>query len=80
MNLVPSPNVAEDHQTKNALALVEKSAAIMIADKEAEEKLIKTGLDLLEDKAKRKELSENINKLALTNSAERIAEEIFSLI
>ena len=78
--LVPSPNVAEDHQTKNALALVEKSAAIMIRDKEAEEKLIKTGLDLLEDKAKRKKLSENINKLALTNSAERIVEEIFSLI
>ena len=78
--LVPSPNVAEDHQTKNALALVGKSAALMIPDKEAEEKLVKTGLDLLEDKAKRKELSENINKLALTDSAERIAEEIFRMI
>ena len=78
--LVPSPNVAEDHQTKNALALVGKSAALMIPDKEAEEKLLKTGLDLLEDKAKRKELSENINKLALTDSAERIAEEIFRMI
>ncbi len=78
--LVPSPNVAEDHQTKNALALVGKSAAMMIPDKEAEERLIKTGLDLLKDNIKREELSENISKLALTDSAERIVEEIFRMI
>lgn len=78
--LVPSPNVAEDHQKKNALALVNKSAAIMVEDHEAEEKLVKTSINLLNDVNKRKELSENILKLALPNSAEHIAEEIFKLL
>ncbi|MCK4920835.1 MAG: undecaprenyldiphospho-muramoylpentapeptide beta-N-acetylglucosaminyltransferase [Bacteroidales bacterium] len=78
--LVPSPNVAEDHQTKNAMALVEKSAALMVRDSEAEKELVQTSLDLLGNIGKRKELSENIKKLALPNSAKRIAEEIFELL
>lgn len=78
--LVPSPNVAEDHQKKNALALVNKSAAIMVEDYEAENKLIRTSLDLLENTGERKRLSENIKKLAFPNSAEQIAEEIFKLL
>lgn len=78
--LVPSPNVAEDHQTKNALALVEENAAIMIKDVEAGEKLIPKALELIDDKNKLETLSINIYKLAQHNSAERIAEEIFKLV
>lgn len=78
--LVPSPNVAEDHQTKNAMALVRKSAALMVADNEAGEELVQTSLDLLGNKGKRNELSENIKKLALPDSAKMIAEEIFELL
>ncbi|MFW5821494.1 MAG: undecaprenyldiphospho-muramoylpentapeptide beta-N-acetylglucosaminyltransferase, partial [Bacteroidota bacterium] len=78
--LVPSPNVAEDHQTRNARALVSKNAAIHVADSEAEEKLVKTCIDLLENKEKRKALSENIKSLALPDSANRIADEILKMI
>jgi UDP-N-acetylglucosamine--N-acetylmuramyl-(pentapeptide) pyrophosphoryl-undecaprenol N-acetylglucosamine transferase len=78
--LVPSPNVAEDHQTKNALALVEKNAAILIKDSEAKEHLVDSALELLLNESKQKLLSENISKVAVHNSAERIAEEIYSLI
>merc|ERR1711991_429567 len=57
--LVPSPNVAEDHQTKNAMALVENNAAILVKDVESREKLIPTILSLNEDGSKQKELSKN---------------------
>ncbi|MGC9344018.1 MAG: undecaprenyldiphospho-muramoylpentapeptide beta-N-acetylglucosaminyltransferase [Bacteroidales bacterium] len=78
--LVPSPNVAEDHQTKNAMSLVKKEAAIHIADADAEEKLVSTCLELLKDKTKREKLGENIKSLALPDSANRIAEEILKLV
>src|SRR5690606_11443083 len=55
--LIPSPNVAEDHQTKNALALVEKNAALMVHDKDAKEKMISTAIDLLNDENKKMELA-----------------------
>jgi UDP-N-acetylglucosamine--N-acetylmuramyl-(pentapeptide) pyrophosphoryl-undecaprenol N-acetylglucosamine transferase len=74
--LVPSPNVAEDHQTKNAMALVNKNAALMIADKEAKDKLITRLLELLTNETLCKSLSENIKKLALYNAADNIAREI----
>jgi len=61
--LVPSPNVAEDHQTKNALALVDKQAAIYVKDSEAEAKLMDVALNTVADDRKLKELSENIAKL-----------------
>ncbi len=77
--LVPSPNVAEDHQTKNAMALVEKGAAVYIKDSEAEEKLITTAIELVNDEKKLKALSENIKKLAFSNSANIIAEEVCKL-
>ncbi|NDW12451.1 UDP-N-acetylmuramate--L-alanine ligase [Bacteroides sp. 214] len=77
--LVPSPNVAEDHQTKNAMALVDKQAAIYIKDVEANEKLIQTALHTIADEQKLQELSNNIKKLALPNSASVIAKEIFKL-
>jgi len=77
--LVPSPNVAEDHQTKNALALVHDNAAIFIADRDAEDKLIDKALELLKDKGKQKILSENIGKLALPNADEVIAKEVMRI-
>lgn len=77
--LVPSPNVAEDHQTKNALALSTKDAAIFIADKDAKDTLIATVLRTIEDDAKLASLSENVKKLAFHNSADVIAEEVYKL-
>lgn len=77
--LVPSPNVAEDHQTKNALALSTKDAAIFVADKDARSVLISTVLSTVTDDAKLKSLSENVLKLAFHNSADIIAEEVYKL-
>ena len=77
--LVPSPNVAEDHQTHNALALVNKEAAILVRDVEAADKLIRTALDTLEDDALLKKLHTNILQLAQTDSANRIADEVMAL-
>ena len=78
--LVPSPNVAEDHQTKNAMALVKKDAAILIKDGEAIEKMIPEALRLLSDEKKMAALSKNILKLAEKNSAERIVQEVSNLL
>jgi len=78
--LVPSPNVAEDHQTKNAMALVNKNAAILIRDSEAKEQLINIVIELMENENKQKELSANISTLAMRNSAEKIVEEIYKMI
>jgi len=78
--LVPSPNVSEDHQTANAMALVNKNAAIMVKDKEASAKLIPTMIELLNDEAKCKTLSENIYELAKPNAAEQIANEVMKLV
>lgn len=77
--LVPSPNVAEDHQTKNALALVEKDAAIYVKDSEVNEFLLSTAIKTVRDKEKLLSLSNNIAKLALPNSADKIAEEVYNL-
>ena len=77
--LVPSPNVAEDHQTHNAMALVNKDAAILVKDCEAAEKLIPTALELLQDEARLKSLHTNILTLAQPDSARRIAEEVMQL-
>jgi UDP-N-acetylglucosamine--N-acetylmuramyl-(pentapeptide) pyrophosphoryl-undecaprenol N-acetylglucosamine transferase len=77
--LVPSPNVAEDHQTKNALALFEKDAARMCSDAGAPTRLIDIALMLITNDAILTKLSENISKLALPNSAKRIAEEVLDL-
>lgn len=78
--LVPSPNVAEDHQTKNAMALVNAEAAVMIRDAEAVEKLTPTLVGLIRDEGKLHSLSEKIAGLAQRNSAERIVEEIIKII
>ncbi len=78
--LIPSPNVAEDHQTQNALALVKKDAAIMIADKDSEEKLVDTAIETIKDKSKLESLSANISQLAQMNSADRIVDEVIKII
>ena len=77
--LVPSPNVAEDHQTKNALALSTRDAAIYVKDAEAPATLLELALKTVNDEAKLKSLSENVLKLALPNSAEIIAKEVIKL-
>ena len=77
--LVPSPNVAEDHQTKNALALSTKDAAIYVKDAEAPGMLLKLAIDTVKDDAKLQALHENVLKLALPNSAEIIAKEVIKL-
>ncbi|MFY0599134.1 MAG: undecaprenyldiphospho-muramoylpentapeptide beta-N-acetylglucosaminyltransferase [Cyclobacteriaceae bacterium] len=78
--LVPSPNVAEDHQTINAMALVERNAAVLVKDKEANETLIDTAFELLDDEKKKAELSENIKAMAHANAAQDIANEIIKMI
>ena len=77
--LVPSPNVAEDHQTHNALALVNKEAAVLVRDAEAADKLIPTALELIKDEKRLETLHTNILKLAQKDSAKRIAEEVMKL-
>lgn len=77
--LVPSPNVAEDHQTHNAMALVNKNAAVLVKDKEAKEQLISTALSLIQDDQQLQLLHQNILTLALPDSALRIAEEVVKL-
>lgn len=77
--LVPSPNVAEDHQTKNALALVKNSAALMVSDSMAETELLDTALQLISNKTKCKELSENIGRMALPDADIIIAREVLKI-
>ncbi|WP_028295546.1 undecaprenyldiphospho-muramoylpentapeptide beta-N-acetylglucosaminyltransferase [Olivibacter sitiensis] len=77
--LVPSPNVAEDHQTKNAMALVERGAAKLVKDTEASEKLVDEAIALLSDKVLQKKLSENIKKMAKEDADELIAQEVLKL-
>ena len=77
---VPSPNVAEDHQTKNAMALIEKDAAMMIEDEFAEEQLVDEAIKLLKDDYRANIYSENIATLGKHNSAERIVEEIYKIV
>lgn len=78
--LVPSPNVAEDHQTKNAMALVEVDAAQMIKDEQAERVLVPAALKLLQNKEKQSIYCENIAKLGKPNAAADIATEVMKLI
>ena len=77
---VPSPNVAEDHQTKNAMALVEKEAAVMVRDSEAVERAVAEALALIADPERLLSLSKNIEKLAIADSADRIVAEIEKVI
>ena len=77
--LVPSPNVAEDHQTHNAMALVKKDAGVLVKDIDAKDQMVATALSLIHDTARLEALRANILTLALPNSAKRIAEEVMKL-
>ncbi len=78
--LVPSPNVAEDHQTKNAMALVQKDAAVLIKDKEASAQMIRAALELIAEPTRREVLEQNIRQLARKDAAKHIAHEVLGLI
>jgi UDP-N-acetylglucosamine--N-acetylmuramyl-(pentapeptide) pyrophosphoryl-undecaprenol N-acetylglucosamine transferase len=78
--LVPSPNVAEDHQTKNAMALAEKNAAVMIPDNQISERLIHEGIKLINNENKCRQLSENIQKLAKPEATAQIVDEVEKLL
>lgn len=77
---IPSPNVAEDHQTHNAMALVKKDAAVIVKDSDAMEKMIPTALELLGQPERIAALEENAGKMALPDAAGKIAEEIYRLV
>ena len=78
--LVPSPNVAEDHQTKNAMALVQKNAAVLVKDIDAKNLLVDKTIELLNDQKACADLSKNIKTLAIPDAPERILKEIEKLI
>ena len=78
--LVPSPNVAEDHQTKNALALADRDAAIMVRDADAAGQLVETMLKTVCDDARIAALGDNVSKMALRDAAERIVDEVDKII
>ncbi len=77
---VPSPNVAEDHQTRNAKALADRDAAVMVTDKEAPEKMMDTAVDLIFDVERCRILSRNIHKMAVPDATDRIVDEIETLL
>ena len=76
---VPSPNVAEDHQTHNAMALVSRDAALLVRDAEAAEKLLPTALELVHDAGRIARIAENVAPLARLDAAQTIADEIYKL-
>lgn len=78
--LVPSPNVTEDHQTKNARALSDREAAILVTDAEAGDKLVDTAIELLKDKKRRETMSRNISAMAMRDSDELIADEVEKIL
>ena len=78
--LVPSPNVAEDHQTKNAMALVSRNAGMMVSDSEAVKKLIPEAIGLLNNGDKMNQLATNIKTMAISDSSEKIVDEIYKLL
>jgi len=77
---VPFPYAAEDHQTVNAMSLVNKNAALIVKDDEAKDKVISMIIELAKDEAKQNELKNSISRLAITNADEKIAEEILSVL
>jgi UDP-N-acetylglucosamine--N-acetylmuramyl-(pentapeptide) pyrophosphoryl-undecaprenol N-acetylglucosamine transferase len=77
--LVPSPNVAEDHQTKNALALVNKGAALYVKDVEAKDKLMALAMETVQNAQTLQQLSTNIRTMAFEHSADVIADEVYKL-
>lgn len=77
---IPSPNVAEDHQTHNAMALVNRNAAMIVKDADAMEKMIPTAMELLANPQRIAALEENAGKMALPDAAQKIADEVYKLV
>ena len=77
---VPSPNVAEDHQTHNAMALVRKDAALLVRDADAAQQLLPTALDLLRDEARIRAIERNVAPLARLDAAQTIIDEVYKLV
>ena len=77
---VPSPNVAEDHQTHNAMALVRRDAALIVKDADAPEKLLGTAMELLNDPERIARLETNAEKMALRDAAQVICDEAYKLV
>ena len=77
---VPSPNVAEDHQTHNAMALVRKNAALLVKDSEAVDALFKAALELVQDRERIEEIEKNAGTLARLDAAQTIVDEVYRLI
>ena len=77
---VPYPHAAEDHQTVNALSLVNQNAALMVPDGEALDKVVPMIIELAKDEERQKELINNIGKMAMLNADEIIAGEVLTLI
>lgn len=77
---VPSPNVTEDHQTHNAMALVRKDAGMMVKDVEAVEKLMTTACTLIRDEEKIAQIEKNVATLALADAAMTIADEVYKIV
>ena len=77
---VPSPNVAEDHQTHNAMALVKRGAALMVKDAEASERLMPEAIGLVHDSARIAALEANASEMALPDAAQAIADEIYKVL
>lgn len=78
--LVPSPNVAEDHQTKNAMALVNQHAALLVQDAEARNKLVPLTIDLINNEDKKESLEESIGRLGVPDADEKIVSEVMKLV
>lgn len=78
--LIPSPNVAEDHQTKNAMALVKKNAAVMVKDNDCKDSLIDKMFEVIENNGLLETLSMNIQNMALRNADEKIVDKVFEII
>lgn len=77
---VPSPNVAEDHQTHNAMALVSKDAAVLVKDAEAAQKLLPTAMELIHDSERIARIEKNALKLAKLDAAQTIVDEVYKLV
>lgn len=78
--LVPSPNVAEDHQTKNAMALVSQNAAQLVKDIDAKKMLVNSALYLLHDENRQHQMVQTIRSIALPNAADRIVDEVYKIV
>ena len=78
--LVPSPNVAEDHQTHNAMALVRKDAALLVKDSDALDELLPTALGLVKSPERLAQLEKNAHAMALTYAAQIICDEVYKLV